>query len=153
MVEVEVENNGDVDSVKLIEGYFCVVCNEKCTSKTNLSYHIISHFYTKFNHFIPQDKPFCCRECGLISRDKISLIRHYSGKHKYFEEITGLSTSVIGLRKVSVKKTGKNNWEHMDIQEKPDFMGKLTFGERIQSERKRKMGYKLGLIQQKYSKH
>ena len=69
---------------KIVGGYFCVVCNKECTHKHHLRNHLLSHFYKKFDPFIPQEKPFACPDCGKPKRDKIELIRHYSWRHGYF---------------------------------------------------------------------
>ena len=104
---------------KIVGGYFCVVCNKECTHKHHLRNHLLSHFYKKFDPFIPQDIPFACSDCGKPNRSKIDLIHHYSWTHGYFGEITGLSKDVLGLRKMSVRNPDRNNGDHVVLQGEP----------------------------------
>jgi len=147
--EEQVENN-DYVKEKVGEGYYCVVCNFEYEQKHTLRCHILSHFYNKFYPLIPKEKPFSCPDCGKISRDRITLIRHYCWQHDYFEKITGLSKDVIELRKMSVPNSDRKN---SDVHQREQVIqDKQISGDQILSESKRKRGRPKGTTKNKITR-
>ena len=59
----------------------CRFCDESYEKPANLKNHVLNHFKEKLLPFIPMIKPFNCPECNQISRDRITLLRHFSFTH------------------------------------------------------------------------
>merc|ERR1719509_501412 len=97
----DTDNFFDVSEEDGTSGFVCVKCNLECKDKSHLRNHILAHFYSAFDPFIPKDKPFACPECGNESRDKFTLIRHLAWTHKKFEEVTGLAEAELNPRRVA----------------------------------------------------
>ena len=72
----------------------------QCKDKTHLRNHMVAHFYTRFDSYIPAGIPFACPECGKENRDRITLIRHFCWAHNKFELVTGLSEDELRPRGV-----------------------------------------------------
>jgi len=93
--------------------YKCPICGYyvRDTSNTCLRFHILTHFYQVFFEVLPKRKPFSCPICGKISRNKISLARHYAFLHKKIFEVTDLSHETLYYSKSSVRKFEQKHTE------------------------------------------
>lgn len=60
----------------------CYNCGKECKSKSDLKHHVLSHFYSDFYAKLPSSKPFSCPVCASVTRDRISLVRHYAFVHE-----------------------------------------------------------------------
>ena len=60
----------------------CRFCDEFYEKESNLKNHVLNHFKEKLLPFIPMSKPYQCPECNQISRDRITLLRHFAFAHK-----------------------------------------------------------------------
>ena len=76
----------------------CFKCGLPCKSLAHRKNHILSHFYSAFHSVLPSSNPFVCPQCGQISRDRITLIRHFAFSHKKMYEFTGVSEEMLLLK-------------------------------------------------------
>jgi hypothetical protein len=60
----------------------CYNCGKDCKNRAELKHHVLSHFYPEFYAVLPSGKPFSCPVCSNVSRDRISLVRHYAFVHE-----------------------------------------------------------------------
>ena len=63
-------------------GLECYKCGKDCKSKIELKHHVLSHFYPEFYAQLPSSKPFSCPICNSVSRDRITLVRHFAFVHE-----------------------------------------------------------------------
>ena len=64
----------------------CRFCENGFDKASNLKNHVLNHFKEQMLLKLPSCLPFLCPECTKPSRDKITLLRHYSfGHSKVFE--------------------------------------------------------------------
>lgn len=63
-------------------GLDCFKCGKDCKNKMELRHHVLTHFYADFYSCLPSSKPFSCPVCCAVSRDRISLVRHYAFVHE-----------------------------------------------------------------------
>ena len=100
VAEVEIDEESFFDASENDLGFICVECGVQCKDKTHLRNHMVAHFYTRFDSYIPAGIPFACPECGKENRDRITLIRHFCWAHNKFQLVTGLSEDVLKPRGV-----------------------------------------------------
>ena len=60
----------------------CYNCGKDCKNRAELKHHVLSHFYPEFYARLPSSKPFSCPVCANVSRDRISLVRHFAFVHE-----------------------------------------------------------------------
>jgi len=60
----------------------CYNCGKDCNNRRELKHHVLSHFYPEFYARLPSSKPFSCPVCANVSRDRISLVRHFAFVHE-----------------------------------------------------------------------
>ena len=115
------QSQGPLVGKRKIVGQECFKCGQVC-SNANLKNHILSHYYKVFFPILPDRKPYQCPTCHVISRDRITLVRHYAFGHKKFSELTGVTLEKIS-RGVQRKKRddshgGKDKKSKEDSQDK-----------------------------------
>ena len=64
----------------------CFFCSESFDKPGNLKNHVVNHFKDELLSGLPSAKPFNCPDCGNLSRDKITLLRHYAFTHRHLYE-------------------------------------------------------------------
>ncbi len=64
----------------------CNFCEENFEKVSNLKNHVVNHFKKEMLAELPPCKPFACPCCPQISRDKITLLRHYAFTHRKIYE-------------------------------------------------------------------
>ena len=62
--------------------YQCNFCPENFDKSSNLRNHVVNHFKSELLTELPSSKPFACPCCPQLSRDKITLLRHYAFTHR-----------------------------------------------------------------------
>ena len=76
----------------------CFKCGLPCKSLAHRKNHILSHYYSAFHKVLPNSSPFACPQCTQISRDRITLIRHFAFAHKKMYEFTGVTEELLLLK-------------------------------------------------------
>jgi len=76
----------------------CLKCGKICGSVMHLKNHLLSHYYSTLYKFLPTSKPFSCPECSQISRDKVSLTRHFAFTHKKIFQLTDVTEEMLLLK-------------------------------------------------------
>ena len=71
--------------------YQCPTCGECKEKKDNFKNHFLTHYYDVFASVLPSTAPYHCPECNALSRDKITLMRHYAFTHKKVFTMTDVS--------------------------------------------------------------
>jgi len=71
--------------------YQCPTCGDCKDKKDNFKNHFLSHYYHVFNSVLPSSPPYTCPECKSLSRDKITLLRHYAWTHKKMYTMTDVT--------------------------------------------------------------
>ena len=73
----------------------CFKCGRICDSIMHRKNHILSHYYPTFYKVLPSCKPYSCPECGQVSRDRITLTRHYAFSHRKIYELTDVTERML----------------------------------------------------------
>jgi len=73
--------------------YQCPHCGDCKDKKENFKNHFLSHYYDCFTSVLPSSPPYACPEadCKNVSRDKITLLRHYAFTHKKMFTMTDVT--------------------------------------------------------------
>ena len=76
----------------------CFKCGLPCRSLAHRKNHILSHYYSAFTSLLPTSSPYVCPQCSQISRDRITLIRHFAFSHKKMYQFTGVTEDLLLLK-------------------------------------------------------
>ena len=83
--------------LRIVPEYKCPLCpsvylkTKDKASHANFKNHVLSHFYKSFYPHLPSCRPFKCPMCQHVSRDKITMVRHYAYGHQKIYEITDVT--------------------------------------------------------------
>eukprot|EP00096_Caligus_rogercresseyi_P012334 TRINITY_DN5129_c0_g1_i1.p1 TRINITY_DN5129_c0_g1~~TRINITY_DN5129_c0_g1_i1.p1 ORF type:complete len:317 (-),score=38.60 TRINITY_DN5129_c0_g1_i1:175-1125(-) len=67
----------------------CSFCDVTYLKLSNLKNHTLNHFKSILYPKLPSCKPYTCPDCSKVSRDRVTLLRHYSFFHQHiFEHIS-----------------------------------------------------------------
>ena len=81
------ENKSSTPTPKTDGPYFCRFCEDGFDKTGNLRNHVLNHFKPQIYPELPAEKPFICPECTAVSRDKVTLLRHYAWSHRKVYEM------------------------------------------------------------------
>ena len=81
------ENKSSTPTPKTDGPYFCRFCEDGFDKPNNLRNHVLNHFKPQIYPELPAEKPFICPECKAVSRDKVTLLRHYAWSHRKVYEM------------------------------------------------------------------
>ena len=73
--------------------YQCPTCGDCKEKKDTFKNHFLTHYHNVFTSVLPSSAPYHCpeAECKALSRDKITLMRHYAFTHKKLFTMTDVS--------------------------------------------------------------
>ena len=83
--------SADVKSLKVNSNveYQCPTCGDCKERKETFKHHLLTHYSHVFASVC--SAPYKCPECDALSRDKITLMRHYAFTHKKFFTMTDIT--------------------------------------------------------------
>lgn len=90
----------------------CHICDKTYKSTLHRN-HLVNHYREPLEAKLPPVKPFKCPECQNVSRDKITLLRHYAYAHKKIEE--HCTVEEIKGKRVSSMTTPADNSEDKSL--------------------------------------